>query len=172
MLGATLQITRSCRFDQVIVTLGGGASGNAEAVRAAVDLDDVEVVIAEDAGSGCSSSLRSALAVVDERAAGIVLLLSDQPGVASSAVAAVVNAGRGGCDVAVCRYDDGVGHPFWLSRGMFGALDRLHGDKGVWKLVEAQRQSGGLCEVPVEGAVPLDVDTWADYERLLAQVPS
>lgn len=172
VLGATLQVVRSCRFDQVIVTVGGGASGNAEAVRSAVALDDVDVVIAEDAGSGCSSSLRSALAVVDPRAAGIVLLLSDQPGMTPSAVAAVVDAGRCGCDLAVCRYLDGIGHPFWLSRTMFGDLNRLHGDKGVWKLVDAKRESGGLCEVTVESAVPLDVDTWADYERLLAQVPS
>jgi molybdenum cofactor cytidylyltransferase len=68
----------------------------------------------------------------------------------------------------VCRYDDGIGHPFWLSRSVFGELARLHGDKGVWKLIESGRFT--VDELPVEGRVPLDVDTWEDYRRLLASV--
>ncbi len=62
---------------------------------------------------------------------------------------------------------DGIGHPFWLGREVFGDLARMHGDKGVWKLVEKASASGGLTEVPVATTVPLDVDTWDDYQRLL-----
>ena len=65
----------------------------------------------------------------------------------------------------VCRYDDGIGHPFWLSRGVFGELQRLHGDKGVWKLVESGRHR--VRELAVDGSIPLDVDTWDDYNRLM-----
>ena len=38
------------------------------------------------------------------------------PGVSSATVAALL-AGRGDADLAVCRYDDGLGHPFCFSRG-------------------------------------------------------
>src|ERR1700757_5139668 len=77
VLGASVDVARACGFDQVIVTLGGSL----DAVRTAVSLNDVEVATIDDFGSGCSSSLRVALTLVDPRASGIVLLLGDQPGV-------------------------------------------------------------------------------------------
>jgi molybdenum cofactor cytidylyltransferase len=53
---------------------------------------------------------------------------------------------------------------------MFGELADLHGDKGVWRLIESGRFD--VRRVPIGGVVPLDVDTWDDYRRLLASVPS
>ena len=162
VLGATVDVARRCGFDQLIVTLGGAA----DAVREAVPLDDVEVVTVDDFGSGCSSSLRAALTQVDPRASGIVLMLGDQPGVSPSTVGRLV--AEGSAPIVVSRYDDGMGHPFWLSRSMFRDLASLHGDKGMWKLVESDRFT--VRELPVDGSVPLDVDTWDDYRRLLASV--
>jgi molybdenum cofactor cytidylyltransferase len=162
LLGATLEVARHCPFDQLIVTLGGAADD----VRAVVGLDGVRVVVADDFGSGCSSSLRAALAHVDGQADGIVLMLGDQPGVQPGTVERLI-AERQGRSVAVCRYSDGIGHPFWLGRTVFDDLRRLHGDKGVWKLVESAGSRGTLTEVKVDRHIPLDVDTWADYERLL-----
>jgi molybdenum cofactor cytidylyltransferase len=130
VLGATLTVARSCPFDQLIVTLGGAA----DAVRATVPLDGLDVVVVEDHASGCSSSLRRALDTVDPAATGLVLLLGDQPGVTRDTVERLL-AERDG-PVAVCRYANGVGHPFWLGRSVFGELRQLHGDKGVWKLID------------------------------------
>lgn len=162
VLGATVDIARSIGFDQLIVTLGH----DADAVRATVSLDDVDVVIAEDSATGCSASLRSALRRVDARADGIALMLGDQPDLAAATVTRLVIE-AGGAPIAVCRYWDGIGHPFWLGRSVFSELEQLHGDKGVWQLVESGRCS--VTQVDVDGAVPLDVDTWDDYERLLAE---
>jgi molybdenum cofactor cytidylyltransferase len=75
-------------------------------------------------------------------------------------------AGIGSAPLAVCRYEDGRGHPFAFSRSVFGELSALHGDKGVWKLLD--RFGDDVAEVPVPGLVPPDVDTWADYEAVLA----
>ncbi len=74
-------------------------------------------------------------------------------------------AGRRDAALAVCRYDDGRGHPFAFGRSVFGELATLHGDKGVWKLLD--RAGSSVVDVPVPGSVPLDVDTWEDYERVL-----
>jgi molybdenum cofactor cytidylyltransferase len=164
LLGATLDVARSAGFDQLIVTLGGAA----QAVRDAVPLDGAEVVVAEDFGTGCSASLRVALGRVDQRAAGIVLMLGDQPRVDPAVLRRIAAAGCGA--VTVCRYTDGIGHPFWLGRNVFGELRDLHGDKGVWKLVESGLHP--VRELAVDGPVPLDVDTWDDYHRLLESVPS
>ena len=163
VLDQTLRMARRCGFDQLILTLGGAA----DEVRRVVPLDGVQAVVVDGPSSGCSASLRVALDSVDPASAGIVLLLGDQPGVTAAAVRRLVETGSD-APIAVCRYDDGLGHPFWLSRGMFGELVGLHGDKGVWKLIESGRFD--VVEVPADGPVPLDVDTWDDYERLLAAV--
>jgi molybdenum cofactor cytidylyltransferase len=161
LLGATLARARDAGFDQLIVTLGGAAG----AVRDAVALDGADVVVAEGAADGCSASLRAALGRVDPRAAGIVLMLGDQPGVEPATLRRMAAQGPGS-EITLCRYADGIGHPFWLGRSMFSELARLHGDKGVWKLVESGRHE--VIEIAVDGPVPLDVDTWDDYHALVA----
>ncbi|HEV7719666.1 MAG TPA: nucleotidyltransferase family protein [Iamia sp.] len=161
LLDATLAMARSCRFDQLVVAVGGAA----DEVRSTVALSGCDVVESEAPADGCSSSIAAALAVVDPRAEGLVLLLGDQPGVRPETVAALVD-GAGRAAMGVVRYDDGRGHPFWLGAGTFADLADLHGDKGVWRLLESGRHD--VVEVPVAGPVPLDVDTRADHEALLA----
>lgn len=161
LLGHVLATARACRFDQLLCVLGGGA----EAVRARVDLDGAQVVENPGFGAGCSSSIAAALGAVDPRCDTLVLMLGDQPGVTADTVAALL-AGRGEAPLAVCRYDDGRGHPFAFSRSMFGELGALHGDKAVWKLLD--RLGPAAAEVPVAGPIPPDIDTWEDYTAVLA----
>jgi molybdenum cofactor cytidylyltransferase len=159
LLDHTVGTARACGFDQLLVAIGGAA----DAVRDRVDLSGADVVVNEDYGTGCSSSIAAAMRVLDSRAELLVLLLGDQPGVTPHIVAALL-AGRGDAPLAVCRYDDGLGHPLCFARPLFATLRGLHGDKAVWKLVA----DGGddVAEVPVDGPVPIDVDTWADYEAV------
>ena len=138
---------RACRFDQTIVAIGGAADD----VRAGVDLSGAEVVVNDAYGEGCSSSIAAALAVVDARCDVLVLMLGDQPGVTADTVAALL-AGRGDAELAVCRYDDGRGHPIAFARSVFGDLATLHGDKGVWRLLD--RGGDAVAEVRVPGPDP------------------
>lgn len=161
LLDASLALARRCPFDQLLVTLGAAA----DEVRAQVDLRGVQVVENAVHTSGCSSSIVAALGHVDPASAGLVLLLGDQPGVTVAAVEALLREGADG-PLAVTRYDDGLGHPFWFRRDVFAELAELHGDKAVWKLLESGRYP--VREVRVAGPVPLDVDTWEDYGALLA----
>jgi molybdenum cofactor cytidylyltransferase len=165
LLDHTLATARACAFDQLLCVLGGGA----EDVRAAVELSGVEVVINEQFGTGCSSSIAAALAAVDPESEVLVLMLGDQPGVTADTVGALL-AGRGDAPLAVCRYDDGRGHPFAFGRALFGELAQLHGDKAVWKLLDCRAHD--VVEVPIAGPVPLDVDSWEDYEAVLATAAS
>jgi molybdenum cofactor cytidylyltransferase len=164
LLDAVLETARACRFDQLLVALGGAADG----VRAGVDLRGAEVVVNVAYGTGCSSSIAAAAGALDPRCDVLVLLLGDQPGVTPGTVHALL-AGRGGAPLAVCRYADGRGHPFAFARTVFGDLAELHGDKAVWKLLD--RRPHEVAEVGVPGPVPLDVDTWEDYEAVLAAAP-
>jgi molybdenum cofactor cytidylyltransferase len=162
LLDHVLDTARGCRFHQLLCVVGGGA----ENVRAGVDLQGIEVVENRDFGEGCSSSIAAALATVDARCEVLVLMLGDQPGVTPVTVRALL-AQRGDAPLAVCRYEDGRGHPFAFDRSVFGDLADLHGDKGVWKLLD--RRGDDVVEVPIAGKVPLDVDTPEDYEAVLAE---
>jgi len=164
LLGATLDMVRAAPVDQRIVTLGGAAAE----VREAVDLHGFDVVEVDDHQQGCSASIVAAVDRIDPSAGGFVLLLGDQPGIDPddvSALASFVENQAAGADAVVTRYDDGVGHPMWFARQRFADLRLLHGDKGVWKLLE----SGALDvhELVRPGrTVPPDVDTWDDYVAL------
>ena len=164
LLDPVLDLVRASPFTQRIIALGGAA----DEVRAAVDLSGFDVVRNDDFRSGCSSSIGAAIGAVRADVDGIVLLLGDQPMMRAETIAAVI-AARGGAPIAVARYRDGVGHPFVLSRATFPALGAMHGDRGVWKLIE--RLGTAVARVDVPGPMPKDVDTEADYEALIATSP-
>jgi molybdenum cofactor cytidylyltransferase len=160
LLDHVLGVARRCDFDQLLCVVGGGASD----VLAAVDFGGVEVVENHAFGEGCSSSIAAALDAVDASSEVLVLMLGDQPGVTTEAVSALL-AGRGDAPLAACAYADGRGHPLAFARSMFDELAALHGDKGVWKLLD--RYGPAVIDVPIEGPVPRDVDTWEDYQAVI-----
>jgi molybdenum cofactor cytidylyltransferase len=161
LLGHVLGVARECEFDQLVCVLGA----NAADVRDQVDLSGVEVVENLAFGEGCSSSIAVALQALDPDCDTLVLMLGDQPGVTRSTVAQLL-AGRGDAPLAACAYEDGRGHPLAFARSTFVDLTALHGDKGVWKLLDRRPQD--VVDVPIAGDAPLDVDTWQDYEHVLA----
>jgi molybdenum cofactor cytidylyltransferase len=184
LLDAVLASARTCGFAQTVLALGGSA----EEVQQTVDTRDCEVVLNPDHGEGCSSSIAAGLAALDPATDVVVLLLGDQPGVRAGSVHALLGAmfrgpahsgpvdgpggvrsnAEGGAGIAVCRYEDGIGHPLAFARRLLPELAALHGDKGVWKLLD--RKAGDVVEVATAGPVPLDVDTEEDYRRLLDQL--
>jgi molybdenum cofactor cytidylyltransferase len=161
LLGRVVTTARGCRFDQLLVALGGSAAE----VQRCVDLAGAEVVVNGDFGSGCASSIAAALGRVDPRADVLVLLLGDQPGVTSATVQALLD-GMGTGVIAACAYANGRGHPLAFGRATFDELRALHGDKAVWKLLAGRADE--VIDVPVRGPVPRGVDTRDDYRDVLA----
>jgi molybdenum cofactor cytidylyltransferase len=162
LLDQVLDTARACAFDQLVCVIGGAA----EEIRARVDLNGATVVENRHFGEGCSSSIAAALTTVDARADVLVLMLGDQPGVSPQSVNALL-AGRRDSRYAACAYGDGRGHPLAFARSTFAELEQLHGDKGVWKLLD--RHADQVVDVPVPGAIPRDVDTDEDYRAILAE---
>jgi molybdenum cofactor cytidylyltransferase len=162
LLGHVLETARGCAFDQLLCVVGGSA----EAVRSGVDFTGVQLVENTQFGEGCSSSIAVALAALHPRADVLVLMLGDQPGVRAAAVSALID-GIGDAPLAACAYADGRGHPLAFAREAFAELGAMHGDKAVWKLLD--RRASAVVDVPVPGPIPRDVDTWEDYEWVLAQ---
>jgi molybdenum cofactor cytidylyltransferase len=161
LLDHTVATARACEFDQLLVAVGG----ETDEVRARVNLTGADVVVNPGFGAGCSSSIAVAIDALEPAATVLVLMLGDQPGVAAETVRRLL-AARGDAPLAVCRYEDGRGHPFAFDRAVFDDLRGLHGDKAVWRMLE--QRPDDVAEVPVAGPVPLDVDTWEDYEAAVA----
>jgi len=162
LLDHVLDTARISGFDQLVIALGGSAVK----VQASVDLSGADVIENPGYGEGCSSSIAAGLTAVDPRCEALVLMLGDQPGVTPATVRALVAGRRDGTRMAVCRYDDGRGHPLAFGRALFDDLRQLHGDKAVWKLMD--QLGDEVVEVPVPGPTPRDVDTREDYEAALA----
>jgi molybdenum cofactor cytidylyltransferase len=161
LLDHTIATARACELDQLLVAVGGSA----DKVRERVNLTGADVVVNPDYGAGCSSSIAVAMEALDPRATTLVLMLGDQPGVTPASVR-VLLAARGDAPIAVCRYEDGRGHPFAFGSEVFGDLRALHGDKAVWRMLD--ERADDVVDIPVAGRIPLDVDTWADYEAVVA----
>jgi molybdenum cofactor cytidylyltransferase len=163
LLDCALQCARACPFDQRLCVLGAAA----EQIRATVDLSGFSVVENHAAGEGCSSSIAAALRAVDPSSDVLVLMLGDQPGVRPEVVGALVGMLRAsGAPAAACDYEDARGHPLAFGRQLFDQLGALHGDRGVWRLLEGLgERAAGLA---VAGRLPPDVDTWEDYREVLA----
>ncbi|MGN6868639.1 MAG: carbon monoxide dehydrogenase, partial [Solirubrobacteraceae bacterium] len=66
-----------------------------------------------------------------------------------------------------CAYENGRGHPLAFAKTTFDDLSALHGDKGVWKLLD--RQAEQVVDVPIPGRIPRDVDTEEDYRAILSE---
>lgn len=162
LLGHVLATARACEFDQLLCVIGGSA----DEIRARVDLSGTTVVENQSFGAGCSSSIAAALSAVDRRTGVLVLMLGDQPGVSTETVERLL-AGRGDAALAACAYENGRGHPLAFARTTFPELATLHGDKGVWKLLD--RHADEVVGVPVPGVIPPDVDTAEDYRAIVAE---
>ena len=162
---------QSC-LDELVIVLGA----DADAVRAALALPAdraVRVTVNTDYAEGQSTSLRAGLAALDTRADAAAILLGDQPGVDRALIDAVAAAFvTGGAAAARPVYETASGeripgHPVFLHRRLWPALDALRGDAGA-RTVLAEHPEWVL-EVPVAGAPPVDIDTPEDYDRTVSR---
>lgn len=163
LLGRCVQNANASSFDRVVVVLGRAS----EELRSIVDFGRVEVVENTAYGTGCASSLLAGLDAAGECDA-LALVLGDQPGVEPEFIDTALSEWRRERPWAsVTSYRGGLGHPFIFSREAFEDLRGLHGDKAVWKLIEAYPEH--VRYVEVDEPLPPDVDTLEDYELALAR---
>ena len=124
LLDATLATARAAGADQVVVALGGAADEVAGAGRPGRRGGGARTPTSATAAPPRSGPRSTR---VRDDAAGVVLLLGDQPGVTAAAVRAwsrplLARRAPAATRVGVCAYDDGLGHPLWFDRSMFGDL--------------------------------------------------
>lgn len=157
LLGRVVRNVDASSLDRVVVVVGGAA----EEACASLPASRAVVITNAAYASGCASSLLAGLDAVGPCDA-MMLLLGDMPGVD----AAIIDSVRSDWErhrpwAAVTNYSGRLGHPFVFSAGAFPTLASLHGDKAVWKIVDAHPER--VRHVAVDLPLPVDVDTWEDY---------
>ncbi len=161
LLAHVVRDVEASALDRVVVVLGGSA----EATAASLEPTRADVALNTAYESGCAASLLAGLDAAGDCAA-IMLLLGDMPGVDAAVIDPMLATWRTEPTwAAVTAYDDGIGHPFVFSADAFPTLRSLHGDKAVWKIVD-HAPVEQVARIPVDGSVPLDVDTPSDYLRV------
>jgi molybdenum cofactor cytidylyltransferase len=164
LLGHVVREAEASSLERVVLVVGGAA----DEALAGIDPARATVTRNDAYGSGCASSLLAGLDAAGDTEA-IMLLLGDMPGVGAATIDSVGSAWeRGRPWAAVTAYRGERGHPFVFARSAFGDLRALHGDKAVWKLIEERPDH--VLEVPLDRALPRDVDSWDDYEAVLREL--
>jgi molybdenum cofactor cytidylyltransferase len=155
----TVEQVLAAGLDEVVVVVGG----DAEAVAAALATLPVRVVVNPRYADGQSTSLRVGLDALRPGTDAAVVALGDQPlpdpDVIRRLVAAFRTTGR---PIAVPVYRDGRGNPVLFGATLFGELRGVTGDQGGRGVIA--RDPARVAEVPVDMAMPADIDTPEDYE--------
>jgi molybdenum cofactor cytidylyltransferase len=163
LLGQVVTYANASSLERIVVVLGR-ASGE---LREALDFGRARVVENTAYGTGCASSLLAGLDAAEAGCDALLLLLGDQPGVLPEFIDRALSEWRRARPwAAVCSYGGKLGHPVIFSREAFDDLRGLHGDKAVWKLIEAY--PGRVQKIELDAGLPPDVDTLEDYELVLA----
>jgi molybdenum cofactor cytidylyltransferase len=164
VLGWAVREAEASGLDRVVVVLGGAG----DEAAAALPGGRAATVYNEDYGSGCASSLLAGLGAAGG-ASAIVMLLGDVPGLEHGTIDAVLAGWKAEPTwAAVTQFQGGLGHPFVFSAEAFGTLRGLHGDKAVWKIVDAEPEQR-VRRIRVERPLPRDIDTWVDYLEVCRQ---
>src|SRR5215207_11080172 len=152
LLGQAVRNANASGLDRVVVVLGRVS----EELRTSIDFGRAEVVDNAAYGTGCASSLLAGLDAAGEDCEALMLLLGDQPGVRAEFIdLALSEWRRERYWTSVTSYSGELGHPFVFSREAFGDLRGLHGDKAVWKHIEAYPERVG--QIRVDAELPPDV---------------
>ena len=144
-----------------------------EEVMRAVDTQGVHVVGNPRYAEGLSGSLKLgilAIAALAPEVQGTLILTADQPLVDPKLLRTLIDEfERGTHPIVATAYADHTGVPMLLGRDSWAMLDGIGGDQGARALLRARPELVSTVPAPDE-RMALDVDTMADYQRLVELV--
>lgn len=154
LLAHALRAAASSRVERVCCVLGAEAG----AIRSAVDLGEVEVVVCEQWQRGQAASLKAGIGAL-VAAEAVVVLMGDQPLVSAAAIDRIVAARSPEAPAVRATYGGAPSHPTLIERELFAAVGELDGDRGARELFEDMPVALIPCD---DVASALDVDAPED----------
>ncbi len=114
--------------------------------------------------TGMGSSLRAGIAALPNDATGVMVLLTDQPGVTTALIERLLEAWqRQPSRIVACRYRGQLGVPAVFPRRVFRLLRQIDGDRGARAILNSAKR---VVAVDSPNAA-FDIDTEADMAALL-----
>jgi len=157
----TVERMLAAGLSDVIVVVGP----EHEAIRQALEGLPVRLAVNPTPEAGQASSVRRGIQAVSPLATVALIALGDQPWVSADVIHRLLAAlAAPGKRIAAPRYADGLGNPVLFAADVFPELLALTGDRGARAVVE--KDASRLAVVDVAQAMPRDLDTPEDYERL------
>lgn len=164
----------SSQASEIIVVTGH----EGQEVRSALDGLDLRLIHNPHYEEGQSTSLASGLSQTTPDTDGYLFVLGDQPFLVSSLVDRLIEA-FGSADprpLAVAPFYKGQrGNPVLISSKLFGELKELKGDEGARKIlrrIEVESPNLFFALEIDQGEAFWDLDTEADYEKILSRIQS
>ena len=145
-------------IERIVVVLGA----ESERIRATIDLEGCEVVVAADWSEGISASLRAGVAALPD-ADAVIVTLADQPLITPQVIAAVLDRAEAPPPAARATFGGAPGHPVLIKRELFAEVMELSGDSGARDLLELRGVATVECG---HLASAHDVDTPRDLQRI------
>lgn len=164
-----LAALRDVGVDPLVLVIGH----REEEVMRAIDVRDVRVVVNPRFVEGLSTSLKFgilSIATLCPEVQGALVLAGDQPLVGPELLRALIDEfDRGTHPIVATAHADHTGVPMLLGRDSWPLLDLIGEDQGARALLRARSDLVSTVAASDE-RMALDVDTMADYQRLLALV--
>jgi molybdenum cofactor cytidylyltransferase len=162
LLRHTIRHALASRANDVIVVLGNEADAIAEAVG---DLGQ-RTVVNPAYVDGQSTSLVAGIRAVDPGADAALLMLGDQPTVETTVLDRLIERfAASGAEIVQPVYDGTPGNPVIFRRDLFPELLAVTGDQGARQVIRSRSER--IDRIDADQPVPPDVDTEADYGRLI-----
>ncbi len=165
LLERVVQAANASGLDEVIVVLGARAGE----IRSQVEFGRATIVVNPDHEAGMSTSLKAGLHALAGDVERAMVILGDQPAIDAELIDRLLALqSASGLPAAALSFDGLLHPPVLMERSLWADLESLEGDVGCRRLIRARPELVAALPVSDSGAHPVDVDTPADYERLLA----
>ncbi|HVP89809.1 MAG TPA: nucleotidyltransferase family protein [Terriglobales bacterium] len=162
---AVVRAALDSEADRTLVVLGA----DREKVRRALESYPLTFAVNRSYRRGMLSSVQAAFRALPAEAEAAVVMLGDQPAVASRTVDELVLAYRGGGrGIYLPVYGERPGHPLLVDTGYRSEVLGLDPAVGLRQLLQTHQKD----VVPVrvsEGEAPEDMDNPEDYEKLVSR---
>lgn len=155
-----LDVATDCFRDNTVLVVGHDCKAVVDACRPVPGF----IVVNERHENGLGGSIAAAVNTIMHAAAGIVVVLADQPLITTSHLHALRETWSGDASkIVATEFDDTVGPPVLFPRNCFTELAALAGDTGGRHLLDDERFV--VKRIRFAGA-SIDIDTPEDLRRI------